>query len=671
MITFPVLLEIFLRKADGTLESVDLLSLTKPSTYSIGRATENDICFDDQQVSRRHAFLIADTTGLEIVDRDSTFGTFIDDERIYGRAAWTGARRIRIDPYEIALVGQTGDAAQTDQSSGSSFEISTPQGHPEQRPASETIFPYTVFNTPVVDVGALRTSGYLQGEFDYLALGGGIGCFAWVDHLRIFGVPAKSICVLGSYDWNPDNPRDYARPYGNYRRLCQNSQIRGSDRLRSNSISTPDNIWGFPGYASRETWRDLKRLRIGGLRHVLKVFGEPALTESYGPHSEDVFRALDREAARIGWPQLCFDCRILALRKTSDGRYAVAFRMKEEHARGGNRDRVVVGKFVHLATGYPAYRTEKDVFDFNIQYLDENRVFKAYDSHDWVYRWLEQKSAPAAVAVRGRGIVASRILQRLAAARAQNDKIQVFHQMRTAIGEGSRYGLARRAVSNNTERQPFDWPKSCWGGELRSELENASPENRSRILAKLGGTTTVARRNWERIIADGRRKGWYRVAIGRLEIKGLSEKGPAGKVVMEYSGPDSSLPREIQVDYVIDCIGLIGDITNSEFLKDLVETYPVPRNRDLNQKDPVALCGIAVTPDFEIASLRHDGGRVYAAGQIVDHGPHAAVDTFLGLQFAALRSVDHLYTIGAPNISRFGWLKSFSQWLRWCFNRAP
>ena len=671
MITFPVLLEIFLRKADGTLESVDLLSLTKPSTYSIGRATENDICFDDQQVSRRHAFLIADTTGLEIVDRDSTFGTFIDDERIYGRAAWTGARRIRIDPYEIALVGQTGDAAQRDQLSGSSFEISTPQGHPEQRPASETIFPYTVFNTPVVDVGALRTSGYLHGEFDYLALGGGIGCFAWVDHLRIFGVPAKSICVLGSYDWNPDNPRDYARPYGNYRRLCQNSQIRGSDRLRSNSISTPDNIWGFPGYASRETWRDLKRLRIGGLRHVLKVFGEPALTESYGPHSEDVFRALDREAARIGWPQLCFDCRILALRKTSDGRYAVAFRMKEEHARGGNRDRVVVGKFVHLATGYPAYRTEKDVFDFNIQYLDENRVFKAYDSHDWVYRWLEQKSAPAAVAVRGRGIVASRILQRLAAARAQNDKIQVFHQMRTAIGEGSRYGLARRAVSNNTERQPFDWPKSCWGGELRSELENASPENRSRILAKLGGTTTVARRNWERIIADGRRKGWYRVAIGRLEIKGLSEKGPAGKVVMEYSGPDSSLPREIQVDYVIDCIGLIGDITNSEFLKDLVETYPVPRNRDLNQKDPVALCGIAVTPDFEIASLRHDGGRVYAAGQIVDHGPHAAVDTFLGLQFAALRSVDHLYTIGAPNISRFGWLKSFSQWLRWCFNRAP
>lgn len=672
MIKFPVLLEVFLRKADGTLESVDLLSLTKPSTYSIGRSTENDICLDEPQVSRQHAFLIADTTGLEVVDRDSTFGTFVGDERINGRISWSGARRIRIDPYEISLVGQNEGAAQLDQSRGSSFEVRIPSGSDQaQVPAID--FPHTVFNSPIVDVGALRASGYLHGEFDYLALGGGIGSFVWVDHLRIFGVPAKSICVLGSYDWNPDNPNDYPRPYGNYRRLSQNAQIRDHARLRSNSNSTPDNIWGFPGYASRETWRDLKRLRIGGFRHILKVFGEPTLAESYRPRSEDVFRAIDREAARIGWPKLCLDCRILALRKTSDGRYCVAFRMKEGHATDGSRDRVMVGKFVHLATGYPAYRTEKDVFDFNVQYLDENRVFKAYDSHDWVYRWLEQSPAPAIVVLRGRGIVASQILQRLAAARVQNEKIQVIHQMRTAVGalEGSRYSRAKRAVSNNTEVQAFDWPKSCWGGELRSELERATPEKRSLILARLGGTTTADRRDWRRIVKEGQRKGWYRVAIGRLDIKGLSEKGPAGKVIMEYSGPDSNLPREMKVDYVIDCIGLVGDITGSDFLKDLIETYSIQRNRDFNQKDTVALRGIAVTPDFEVASLRHDGGYVYAAGQIVDHGPHAAVDSFLGLQFAALRSVDHLGTIAAPNISRFGFLKSFRQWLRWCFNRPP
>jgi hypothetical protein len=530
-----------------------------------------------------------------------------------------------------------------------------------------------VFKTPIVDVAAIRASGYLHNEFEYLALGGGLGSFAWVDHLRIFGVPARSIGVVGSYEWNPESPSDYPRPYGNYRRLCAHSQIPGYERLRSNSISTPDNIWGFPGYASRETWRSLKRLRIGGLRHILQVFGEPALAESYTPRSEDVFESIDREAARIGWAGLCLNGRVLALRKTSDGRYAVAVRLDERHARGGNRDRVFVGKFVHIATGYPAYRTEQDVFDFNTQYPDENRVFKAYDDHERVYHELEQKRQPATVAVRGRGIVASRILQRLAAARAQNDKIQIIHQMRTAIANGNtaRYGLARRGVFNNTELQPFNWPKSCWGGELRGKIEAASPEERSKIIAMIGGTTTAARADWKRIVRDGLRQGWYRLAIGRLQVKGISETGGSRKILMEYSGSDSTLPREIKVDYVIDCIGLIGDVTNSEFLRDLVKTYNVSRNRDYNQKE-IVYRGIAVSPDFEVVDLgQKSGGRVYAGGQVTIHGPHAAVDSFLGLQYAALRSVDHLYEAGAPHVSRFGMMKSFSQWLRWCFNRAP
>jgi pSer/pThr/pTyr-binding forkhead associated (FHA) protein len=654
MITFPVILRIYLRAPDGTTKPIERLSVEIPGTYSIGRSDENDIVFDAQQVSRQHALLMVDAEGLEIVDK-STFGTFIGNARVVDRARWNGRSRIRIDPYEIAVVGQPDDALID----------------PAEEQPTGTSFPYTVFNSSRVDVGALAASGCLQGEFEYLALGGGIGSFAWVDHLRIFGVPAKSICVLGSYDWNSDDPSDYARPYGHFRKRCQNSQIRDQDRLRSNSMSTPDNIWGFPGYASREAWRDIKRLRITGIRHVLKVFGEPAFAESYAPRADDVFRAIDREAARIGWPKLCLDCNILALRQTTDGRYAVAFRMKEAHARGGNRDGVVVGTFVHLATGYPTYRIEHDVSDRGADYPHQNRVFKAYNEHDWVYQWLEHNAKPAAVAIFGQGVVASRILQRLAAARVQNDRIQIFHQMGAAVkrGAGSRYGLARRSVSNNTELQPFDWPKSCWGGELRSELEAAPPESRSGLLAQLGGTTTAARRDWRRTIEKGHREGWYRVVIGRLNVDGLSETGAGSKVVIDYAGPDSSLPKKIEVDYVIDCTGLIDDITCSEFLKDLTETYSVERNRDFNTKDG-ALHGIAVTPDFEVVALRQNRGRIYAAGQITAHGPYAAVDTFLGLQYAALRSVDHLYTIGAPNLSKFGLLKSFGQWLRWCFNRA-
>jgi pSer/pThr/pTyr-binding forkhead associated (FHA) protein len=682
MVSFPVILDIYIREPSGELKFVERVSLTEPATYSVGRLPEKHIVLDAPQVSRNHALLIVDTTGLEIVDENSTYGTSIGEKKIVGRAHWTGVERIRIDPFEIAMVGQRATATNAAAQTPSEHSIEIDQ-HPrtdvraatarERLEAQDNSFPASVFKTPVIDVGAIRASGYLRGEFEYLALGGGLGSFAWVDHLRIFGVPAKSICVLGNYDWNTDDPADYPKPYANYRRLCLNSQIPGFERLRSNSISTPDNIWGFPGYASRESWRELKRFRLGGLRYIMQVFGEPALAESFTPRSDDVFNSLDREAARIGWKGLCLNGRILALRKTNDGRYAVAVRMDEKYARGDNRDRVIVGKFVHLATGYPAYRTEKDAFDFNARHLNEHRAFKAYDPHDWVYQALEQARAPRVVAVRGRGIVASRILQRLNSARELNNQIQVVHQMRTAIADngGSRYKKAKRAVFNNTELQPFNWPKGCWGGQLRASLENAPPERRSLIISKIGGTTTAARRDWKRIVQDGRRKGWYRTAIGKLEIKDISERGPSGKVLMEYTGPDQTQPRQLEVDFVIDCIGLIGDVTGSEFLKDLVQTYKLPRNLDYSQKEPAAR-GLAVTPDFEVAGLRHSGGgRVYAAGQITVHGPHAAVDSFLGLQYAALRSVDNLHEIRAPHVSGFGIFRSFRQWLRWCFNRAP
>lgn len=672
MVRFPLKLDIYKRDENGRTTLVDQVSLTKPATYTLGRLSDKHIVLDAPQVSRSHALLIADTTGLEVVDQTSTFGTFVDDQRISGRARWD-VGRLRIDPFEIEVVEQDQAAPSGPGEDEALVVTGLTEGKPPKLPPDPRVaFPYTVFMTPIVDVGAIRAGGYLLGEYDYLALGGGLGSFVWVDHLRIFGVPAKSIRVVGTYDWNVDDPADQPRPYANYRRLCQNSQIPGHERLRSNSISTPDNIWGFPGYASRETWRDLKRLRLGGLRHVLQVFGEPALAQTYTPRSDDVFTSIDREAARIGWKGMCLNARFLAMRKTSDGRYAVAIRLDPKLAQGGSRDRIVVGKFVHIATGYPAYRTEDDVFRFNGRHLDEKRVFKAYDPHDSVYRELEQRRGPAIVAVRGRGIVASRVLQRLHSARAHNKQIQIIHQMRTAIAgnKGSRFGLARRKVFNNTEIQPFNWPKSSWGGELRALLENATPEGRSTILGHLGGTTTADRRDWRRIVQQGLREGWYRHVIGKLEIRDLTQPGPAGKVVMDYSGSDASLPREITVDYVIDCIGLIGDVANSEFLRDLTDTYRLPRNRDHNQAGNVAR-GLSVTNDFELAGLRQGGGRVYAAGQIVIHGPHAAVDSFLGLQYAALRSADHLHRLGAPGVSGMGAFKSFGQWIRWCLNRPP
>src|SRR5262249_2299164 len=123
---------------------------------------------------------------------------------------------------------------------------------------NEMRFPRNIFKNEIVNAAELKASEYFAGEYTYISIGGGLGSFVWVDHLRVFGVGTGDIRAIG----------DDVIPYANYQRLCRNSQIPPHERLRSNSLSTPDNIWGFPGYASRETWKDLKEFRFGGFKHI-------------------------------------------------------------------------------------------------------------------------------------------------------------------------------------------------------------------------------------------------------------------------------------------------------------------------------------------------------------------------------------------------------------------
>lgn len=685
MITFPILIDIY-RRQDGRLTLVERISLTAPGCYSIGRLPESDVVLESVQASRKHAFIHVTSETVEVEDRGSKFGTFIGHQRIEGREAWTGDAPVRIDPYEFQLVRRPAQPEAAGGRPGTAAPPAAPGQVIETDPrtalrareqsareaAQAQAFPRTVFRGPTVSINDIRASGHLLRECDFLAVGAGIGSFIWIDFLRCFGVPKGSIITVGVHQWDPSDPNDLPRPYANYRRLCANSQIPDHERLRSNSISTPDNIWGFPGYASRETWKELKQFKFSGLKYIFQVFGEPGTAETYTPRSGDVFTSMDREARRIGWPDMCLGGQVLSLRKTDDGRYAAAVRLQEQHARDGVREKIIVARYVHIATGYPAYRAEDDIQKFNHRYFEEKRAFKAYDPHDEVYYNLEHSKQPATIVVRGRGIVASRILQRLYEARTRNSNIRVIHQVRTAIkfDGGSKFRSARRPVFNHTEIQPFNWPKSCWGGNLRTTLESASPQQRSEILTRLGGTSTAERVDWKRIILQGIAEDWYRIVAGRLDIKDITGPKENRKIVMAYSGPDSSFPREVHVDYLIDCIGLIGNIANSEFLKDAIDTYQLPRNRDYTKPDQPQL-GIEVTNDYEIQGLRNGAGRVYASGQITGHGPYAAVDSFLGLQYCALRSVDHLYSLGAPNVSSFGPLKSFGQWIRWCINSPP
>ncbi|WP_236612497.1 hypothetical protein [Picosynechococcus sp. NKBG15041c] len=69
--------------------------------------------------------------------------------------------------------------------------------------------------------------------------------------------------------------------------------------------------------------------------------------------------------------------------------------------------------------------------------------------------------------------------------------------------------------------------------------------------------------------------------------------------------------------------------------------------------------------------MRNRSGRMYAAGAITFGGPHAAVDSFLGLQYSALKSVEALVREKSPQIKPLHPFASFNQWLKWVNHQAP
>ncbi len=665
----PKSLTIDIVASDGTVP-MQRLSLS-PGRYTVGRSRDNTIVLDAAEISRVHLILHVDADGIEVEDNASTHGTRIGDRQIE-RERWSMDEPIVLPRFEIRAAA-AGPAAGKTKSPGaeppvekvaaaSAIEFSRIVGIDDAQSA-ERPFPGDLFAGPVVSTGAIRASGCLAGETTFAAIGGGIGSFIWVDHLRCFGVPAEHIRVVGV------NPVCYS----NWGRYCQNSQIPPHERIRSNAISTPDNIWGFPGYASRESWRALLSGNLAGTRPVFQVFGEAAVAESYTPLLENIFSSLDREMVRIGWTSMLEQGRVLGLRMTDDGRYALAYRRTADRADGGRRDNILIASYVHVCTGYPATRFTGDLQAFRAAHRDDaNMVVNAYDPHDQIYREVQASGRPERVMVRGRGIVASRVIQRLYEARAGNPQIEIVHQMRSRIPDsaGTRNGPAKRPVFNDVELQPFNWPKACWGGDLRQEIENMTPAQRAESFSLLGGTTTADRTDWKDIAINGAREGWYIKAYGNVDSMKPTGASDNRQVAITFKDVDGQMSA-YTVDYIIDCTGLIADVTQSPFLADLIDTYGLARNPTSGTGAENRLAGIAVASSFEIPGLRNGNSRAYAAGTITQNGPYAAVDSFLGLAYAALRSVDDLNTASAPGVSGFGPVRSFTQWLRWCTGSAP
>ena len=102
----------------------------------------------------------------------------------------------------------------------------------------------------------VAAAGIPMVDVPFVTVGGGMGSFITVDYLRIAGVGTDKMRVLSDID----------HPWQTYEYLTRVSQIPRPARIRSDSASRPDNIWGFPSYALSEAIHDRT---LAPLRQVL------------------------------------------------------------------------------------------------------------------------------------------------------------------------------------------------------------------------------------------------------------------------------------------------------------------------------------------------------------------------------------------------------------------
>jgi hypothetical protein len=481
----------------------------------------------------------------------------------------------------------------------------------------------------------LAAAGIPVVEVPFVTIGAGIGSFVTMDYLRVAGVPKEQIVVLGNND----------RPWSTYEYLTRNSQIPRGERLRSDSASTPDNIWGFPSYAVREA------LSAKGLKDKLfplwNVATEPIFSNYYTPKAGQAFESMEKETARVGY----FDCLVKGLvrmvRKRKGGGY---FTILTPPAGTTPTKRVAYkSRWVHIAVGYPGLKFLDDLQTYRQQYQDYTHVVNAYEPHEGVYEELLRK--PSVVVLRGGGIVASRILQRLIDDRDHKGaKTEIHHVFRTYItGSHGPSIFMRRKGGDGWAYQGFNYPKSVWGGQLKSRMRKLEGEDRAKLYKTIGGTNTPVRRLWQEQLARGRKEGWYRTHTGEVDSVVPADDGGT---ITRIKTKDGLL--ELHASYIIDGTGLEADIAEHRLLADLLEHGGAGRN-------PIGRLDVERT--FEVRGTQNGDGRVYASGTATLGGYFPGVDTFLGLQIAAQEIGDDLARQKFGK--HIGPLRSTRQWWRW------
>lgn len=485
---------------------------------------------------------------------------------------------------------------------------------------------------PVVRASDITTTGRRIVERRFVTVGAGLGSLAMVHLWRLAGVDDQDLCAVGPL----------ASPSDTYEHLATNSQIPRSERLRSDSGSTIDAIWGWPGYALRES--------IGQRTptQALRVLTEPVLAEFFTPRADQVYRSVHRETNRVGWNRIHQPGWVRMIRRAEGGGYWVIVDSLEDGPLA------IAAEHVHIALGYPGVALLPDLQAFRIEHPDAgHRVVNSYEPHSYVYDELKQRKRT--VLVRGSGIVASRVLQRLLDdVELHGAETEVVHLFRNYVDgpQGSTRRFRRRG-GRGCAYQAFNYPKASWGGQLRAKLETLDGADRAKLIDAMGGTNTAPRRAWRRQLRRHEATGAYRQERGVVRSVNSIEDG----VQTVVHRPDGS---EVTIDaaYIVDATGLQSDPTTHPLYADLIARSGARRNPKGR---------LDVGPSFEVIGTESGSGRLYASGAMTLGSTYAGVDSFLGLQYAALQSADHMARLGA--IPRIGPWRSARGWAAWAANR--
>jgi hypothetical protein len=472
-------------------------------------------------------------------------------------------------------------------------------------------------------------------DVPFVSVGGGMGSFVTVDYLRVAGgVPASDIRVLSNL----------SHPWQTYEYLTRVSQLPRSKRIRSDSASRPDNLWGFPSYAVQEAFQTRSLKPLG------QVFLEPVLADFYTPVLGTVLDGIKREAQRIRYDEMLVRGEVQVARRRVGGGYFTLLSPAADERKVVPSDQVAFrSRDVHLAVGYPGLRFLPDMQAFRARMNDFHHVVNGYEDHEHVYEALRRR--PGTVLVRGGGVVASAVLHRLITDRIESGaQTRILHLFRTYFsGSHGPHPWARRPGRDGWAYQGFNYPKSAWGGQLRARMLRLEGHDRVRLYNEIGGTTTPSRRHWRAALRTARDSGWYQALVGTIADLRLSE---SGGMVARVGGNDGVF--EFPVDYVIDCTGLDGDVAEHRVLGDLLRHGGAGRN---------PLGRLDVDRTFEVRGTASGVGRLYATGAAAYGGYFPGVDTFLGLQLATQDVVGDIARRGYCD--HMGPVRSVIRWWKW------